>query len=73
MPKLSQSLQFTMRVGPPELNQYAKLGVEISEIDTAIPIEQQLTETQAALEHLWRFTVKVVTAEIKRIKELNGS
>ena len=70
MPKISQSLGFTFRVGDPASNQYAKINVEISEVDTALPVEPQLAEAKQALNEVWKFIMSGVDKEVQKIASM---
>ena len=67
MPKISQSLSFTFRVGGPQTNQYSKVNLEISEIDTSLPIAPQLEEAKEAQKELWNFIWGEVDNQIDQI------
>ena len=46
MAKVGLKLGFTFRVGPLDTNQYARMDMEIHDIDTELPIEEQLETKQ---------------------------
>lgn len=70
MAKISQSLGFTFRLGSdPRSNQYGKVGLEISEIDTSLPIEPQLEEAKEGFKKLWEFIYGEVDKEVEKILE----
>ena len=48
MAKVGVKLGFTFRVGPLDTNQYARMDMEIHDIDTELPIEEQLEEAVMA-------------------------
>ena len=49
MAKISQSLSFTFRVGQAS-NQYCKVNLEVSEIDTELPLDAQLEKIDNTLD-----------------------
>ena len=55
MAKVSMHLGFTFRVGDLSTNQYGRVDLSVDQIDTELPIEQQLTESKDAAEHIWQF------------------
>ena len=69
MAKIGQSLSFTFRVGEDKLNQFCKISLDISEIDTAMPIEPQLIETKEAIAKLWKHIYSKVDEEIAAVLE----
>ena len=69
MPKISQSLGFTFRMGPQEFSNWGRVDLEISDIDTSLPIEPQLKETKEALNEIWKFIYFAVDKEVEKIQE----
>ena len=70
MAKISQSLGFTFRLGSdPRSNQYGKVSLEISEIDTTLPIEPQLEEVKKGLDAIWKFIYAQVDKEVEKVLE----
>ena len=67
MPKISQSLGFTFRLGGEKSNEFCRLNVEISEIDTDLPIEPQLEKTGEGIVQIWKFLLKKIDAEIDEV------
>ena len=55
MAKVSMHLGFTFRVGELSTNQYGRIDLSVDQIDTGLPIEQQLEESKAAAEQVWKF------------------
>ena len=53
MAKISQSLSFTFRVGQAS-NQYCKVNLEVSEIDTELPLDAQLEKVDNTLDVIWQ-------------------
>lgn len=70
MPKVSQSLSFTFRIGGQNSGQFAKVNIDISEIETSLPIEPQLEEAKIALNKTWPFILKAVDAEVDKVQKM---
>ena len=54
MAKVSHSLSFTFRVGDAS-NQFAKINLEVNDIDTDLPIEEQLRNVENATDVVWSY------------------
>ena len=67
MAKVSMHLGFTFRVGELSTNQYGRMDLSVDQIDTELPIEQQLKESKDAAEHIWKFIKTNVDANIDDI------
>ena len=52
MAKISQGLSFTFRVGQAS-NQYCKVNIEVSEIDTELPLDEQIKKVDDTLDVVW--------------------
>ncbi len=55
MPKVSMHLGFTFRVGDLQTNQYRRIDLSVDQIDTDLPIQQQLEESKEAADQVWTF------------------
>ena len=64
MPKVSDHLGFTFRVGPLEQNQYVRVDLTVDQIDTEIPIEPQLEDSKKVADVVWEFIKEKVDAQI---------
>ena len=77
MAKVGVKLGFTFRVGPLDTNQYARMDMEIHDIDTELPIDEQLTEAGLTIEKAYNAIHDRVDEEIKNIltkgKKKDGS
>lgn len=62
MAKVSISAGFTIHIGNPALNEFGKISVEVTDIDTEAPIEPQLEKMGTALEKTWEALRKKVDA-----------
>jgi len=67
MTKVSMHLGFTFRVGDLSTNQYGRMDLSVDQIDTELPIKQQLEESKDAAEHIWQFIKTNVDANIDDI------
>ena len=52
MAKVSVHLGFTFRVGPLETNQYSRIDVDVRDIDTELPVREQMNEASKALDQV---------------------
>ena len=64
MAKVSMHLGFTFRVGDLSTNQYGRIDLSVDQIDTELPIEQQLEESKDAAEQVWQFIKSKVDKNI---------
>ncbi|MBI2020118.1 hypothetical protein HYS94_01740 [Candidatus Daviesbacteria bacterium] len=67
MAKISQQLSFTFRIGVDQKGQFAKVTVQIDEIDTELPIKEQLEKVDGALDKVWAYIKKKVDAQIDEV------
>ncbi len=72
MAKVSVHLGFTFRVGPLDTNQYSRIDVDVRDIDTELPITEQLGQTEQAIEDVWKVVRQNVDEKIEGILD-NGS
>ena len=69
MTKISMHLGFTFRVGDLSTNQYGRIDVSIDQIDTDLPIDEQLDQTTDAAEQVWAVLRKQVDEKIDDVLE----
>ena len=67
MAKVSIHLGFTFRVGDLSTNQYGRIDLSVDQIDTELPIEQQLEDSKNAAENVWNFVKESVDTRIDEI------
>ena len=67
MAKVDVHLGFTFRVGPLDQNQYGRVDLTVSQIDTALPVEAQLTESKEVADVVWDFVKGKVDAQIEEM------
>ena len=72
MAKVSMHLGFTFRVGELSTNQYGRIDLSVDQIDTELPIEQQLEESKDAAEQVWTFIKTKVDSNIDEMLDEAG-
>ena len=72
MAKVSMHLGFTFRVGELSTNQYGRIDLSVDQIDTGLPIEQQLEESKDAAEQVWTFIKTKVDSNIDEMLDEAG-
>ena len=55
MAKVSMHLGFTFRIGELSTNQYARVDLNVDQIDTEVPIDAQLAEVKDVSTKIWDF------------------
>ena len=65
MAKVDAHLGFTFRVGPLDQNQYGRVDLTVSHIDTDLPIEPQLEESKKVADVVWEFIKGKVDSQIE--------
>tara|TARA_R100001443_G_C3350424_1_gene176714 strand:+ start:349 stop:582 length:234 start_codon:yes stop_codon:yes gene_type:complete len=77
MAKVGVKLGFTFRVGPLDTNQYARMDMEVHDIDTELPIDEQLKEAGLTIDKAYTVIHDKVDEEIKNVlmkgKKKDGS
>ena len=66
MAKISQSLSITFRVGQAS-NQYCKVNLEVSEIDTELPLDAQLEKVDNTLDVIWQHMRDRIDIQIEEV------
>lgn len=69
-PKVSQSLHFTFRPNPEDRYTFAKLNLEIADIDTGAPFEEQQEKIDATVRATWKYVLGRIDDEIEQLKDL---
>ena len=64
MAKVDVHLGFTFRVGPLDQNQYGRVDLTVSQIDTELPVEAQLEESKEIADVVWAFVKEKVDSQI---------
>ena len=72
MAKISMHLGFTFRVGDLATNQYGRIDLSVDQIDTDLPIQQQLEESKEAADQVWTFIKERVDSDIDGMLDESG-
>ena len=67
MAKVDVHLGFTFRVGPLEQNQYGRVDLTVSQIDTELPVEAQLEESKQIADVVWEFVKGKIDSQIESV------
>ena len=67
MAKVSMHLGFTFRVGDLSTNQYGRIDLSVDQIDTDLPIEEQLKDSKNAADNIWKFVKESVDTRLDEI------
>jgi len=67
MAKIDIHLGFTFRVGDVNSNQYSRVDVTIGDVDTNLPIEDQLDKSKETVDKVWEEVRKQVDNKIDEI------
>ena len=71
MSKVSIKLGFTFRVGDLQTNQYGRVDLAVDQIDTELPLDQQLDDVKRTAEGVWDFVKKKVDSQIDEVLDEN--
>ena len=67
MAKIGVKIGFTFRIGALDTNQYGRMDMEVHDIDTDLPIEDQLKDAGIALDKVYKGLLEKVDTEIEGI------
>jgi hypothetical protein len=67
MAKVSVHLGFTFRVGDLSTNQYGRMDLSVDQIDTELPIDKQLEDSQNAADQVWAFVKGKIDKQIDEV------
>tara|TARA_B100000949_G_C13910350_1_gene296533 strand:+ start:184 stop:396 length:213 start_codon:yes stop_codon:yes gene_type:complete len=67
MSKVSVHLGFTFRVGDLATNQYGRVDLNIDQIDTELPVQQQINEAGAVADQIWHVIKDRVDKQIEEV------
>lgn len=73
MAKVSMHLGFTFRVGDLSTNQYGRIDLTVDQIDTNLPIEEQIRDSKNAAENIWKFIKDSVDTRIDEVLDGDGA
>jgi hypothetical protein len=65
MAKVSMHLGFTFRVGDLATNQYGRIDLSVDQIDTQLPIEDQLSDVGHTADKVWTYIKSKVDDQIE--------
>jgi len=71
MAKVSMHLGFTFRVGELSTNQYGRIDLSIDQIDTELPVDEQLAEAVYTADQVWDVLQTKVDSQLESILEHN--
>ena len=71
MAKVSRHLGFTFRVGELSTNQYGRIDLSIDQIDTELPIDEQLADVGYTADQVWDVLQAKVDAQLENVLESN--
>ena len=71
MAKVSLKLGFTFRVGDLSTNQYGRVDLSIDQIDTELPLDEQLEDSKRTAEGIWKFVKGKVDSQIDEVLDEN--
>ena len=67
MSKVCVHLGFTFRVGDLASNQYGRVDLSIDQIDTTLPVNQQIDEAGMVADQVWHVLKNRVDAQIDEV------
>ncbi len=67
MAKIDVHLGFTFRVGDMNSNQYSRVDVTISDVDSDLPIENQLDKSKETIDKVWEEVRNQVDSKVDAI------
>ena len=67
MAKIDVHLGFTFRVGDMNSNQYSRVDVTISDVDSDLPIENQLDKSKETIDKVWEEVRSQVDSKVEAI------
>ena len=73
MAKVSMHLGFTFRVGDLSTNQYARIDVNVDQIDTEVPVDVQLAEVKDTANQIWWYMKDEVDNKITEVLDEGSS
>ena len=72
MAKIDVHLGFTFRVGDMNSNQYSRVDVTISDVDSDLPIENQLDKSKETIDKVWEEVRSQVDSKVDAILDETG-
>tara|TARA_B100000959_G_scaffold253053_1_gene283632 strand:- start:257 stop:478 length:222 start_codon:yes stop_codon:yes gene_type:complete len=72
MAKVSMHLGFTFRVGDLSTNQYGRIDMNVDQIDTELPLDQQLEDSKRTADNVWKYLRESVDTKIDEMLNESG-
>jgi hypothetical protein len=72
MAKIDVHLGFTFRVGDINTNQYSRVDVTINDVDTDLPVEDQLDKSKETIDKVWEEVRSQVDSKVDAILDETG-
>ncbi len=72
MEKIDLHLGFTFRVGDINTNQYSRVDVTINDVDTDLPVEDQLDKSKETIDKVWEEVRSQVDSKVDAILDETG-
>ena len=73
MAKVSMHLGFTFRGGDLATNQYARIDLNVDQIDTEVPVDVQLAEVKDTANQIWGYMKDEVDNKITEVLDEGSS
>ena len=73
MAKIDVHLGFTFKVGNANSNQYSRVDVTIGDVDSDLPIEDQLDKSKETIDKVWDTVRKEVDSKVDQILDETSS
>ena len=73
MAKVSMHLGFTFRIGDLSTNQYARVDMNVDQIDTEAPVDIQLAGVKDTANQIWEYIQKNVDDKIEGVLDAGSN
>ena len=73
MAKIDVHLGFTFKVGNANSNQYSRVDVTIGDVDSDLPIEEQLDKSKETIDKVWEEVRSQVDSKVNAILDETNS
>jgi adenylosuccinate synthase len=73
MAKIDVHLGFTFKVGNANSNQYSRVDVTIGDVDSDLPIEEQLDKSKETIDKVWEEVRSQVDSKVDQILDETSS
>ena len=67
MAEVSMHLGFTFSVGDLTLNQYGRIDLNVDQIDTELPIDEQLAEVGVTTDNVWKYLKNKIDSQMEEV------